>query len=200
MTGPKRVEILEKAAAYRGYSRIDRYRLRHELFAGGMGPEIHRELFERGQAAAVLPYDPRRDEVVLIEQFRVGAHARGDRPWLIEIVAGIIEPGEDPGDVARREAAEEAGCRITDLAPVPDFYTSPGISTEFCHNFIGRTETAGVGGVHGLADEGEDIRVMVEPFEQALAELEAGEIRFSPAAVTLLWLALHREALGRRWT
>ena len=196
---PKAVEVLSREAAYRGYARIDRYRLRHEMFAGGMGPEIQRELYERGHAVAVLPYDPRRDAVVLIEQFRIGAHANGQDPWLTEIVAGIIEDGEQPEDVARREAEEEAGCLIGDLVAGPSFYASPGISTEHVRIFVGRADVEGIGGVHGLAAEGEDIRVTVHSLDDALAMLNAGTILFAPAAVALQWLALNRDEILARW-
>ena len=196
---PRAVDVLSKEAAYRGYARIDRYRLRHEMFAGGMGPEIRRELYERGHAVAVLPYDPCRNAVVLIEQFRIGAYAAGDEPWLIEIVAGIIEDGETPEDVARREAEEEAGCAISDLVAGPSFYASPGISTEHVRTFVGRTDVQGVGGIHGLAAEGEDIRVAVHSLDDALAMLNAGRILFAPAAVALQWLALNRDDVLARW-
>ena len=124
------VEIIERATVYQGYFRVDRYRLRHSLFAGGMSAPIEREIFERGHAVAVLPYDSIRDEVVLIEQFRAGAYAAGRPAWLLEIVAGIIEPGETRETVARRETQEEAGLRsmISPKAPVNVIF-SDGIPT-----------------------------------------------------------------------
>ena len=112
------VEILDKETAFQGYFRIDRYRLRHRLFAGGWSEAITREVFERGHVVGVLPYDPIEDRVVLIEQFRIGAYAAGFSPWLIEIVAGVIEAGEEPEEVARRETLEETGCSVTELMPV----------------------------------------------------------------------------------
>ena len=106
-----RVHILDKTVCYDGFFRIERYRLRHQLFRGGWSREITRELFERGHAAAVLPYDPLLDAVVLIEQFRIGALETPGDPWLLEIVAGVIDkPDETPEDVVRREAVEEANC------------------------------------------------------------------------------------------
>ena len=170
------VEILEKTEAFKGYFRIDRYRLRHRLFRGGWSEEMTREVFERGHAAAVLPYDPDHDAVVLIEQFRVGALAAGRPPWLLEIVAGIIEDDETAEDVARREALEEANCRITDLIPIADYLVSPGGTSESATVFCGRVDSRGLGGIHGAAAENEDIRVLVTPFSEAVELLNAGRI------------------------
>ena len=124
------VDIREKRTVYQGHFRIDRYRLRHRLHEGGWSAEMSREVFERGHAAAVLPYDPIRDEVVLIEQFRVGAYAAGKSPWLVEIVAGIIDPGETPEEVVRREAREEAGLEVGALERIADYLSSPGGASE----------------------------------------------------------------------
>lgn len=193
------VEQIECVRTYDGYFAVDRYRLRHSLFAGGMGQEIVREVFERGHAAAVLPYDPVRDEVVLIEQFRIGAHAGGRPPWLIEIVAGIIEDGETPADVVRREAREEAGCQIGRLEPVGEFIVSPGGSSEIVSIFCGETTAGGIGGVHGLAHEGEDIRVQVVPAAAAFAMVRTGVIYGAPPVIALQWLALNHMDLRQRW-
>ncbi len=195
----QKVEQIECVRAYDGYFAVDRYRLRHSLFAGGMGGEIVREVFERGHTAAVLPYDPVRDEVVLIEQFRIGAYAGGRPPWLVEIIAGIIEDGETPADVARREAKEEAGCQIDRLEPVGDFIVSPGGSSEVISIFCGETTARGIGGVHGLADEGEDIRVLVVPAAAAFDMVRTGAIYGASPVIALQWLALNHADLRRRW-
>jgi ADP-ribose diphosphatase len=115
--GADDLRVIERSVAYRGYVRVERYRLRHRLFAGGWSGEIVREVIERGHAVAVLPYDSVRDQVVLLEQFRVAAHAGGHAPWQTEIVAGIIEDGEDEIEVAHRETVEECGCEPSDLVP-----------------------------------------------------------------------------------
>ena len=122
MTEPhdRKVEIIEKRTAFQGYTRIDEYRLRHSLYQGGMGPEIKREVMERGHAILVLPYDPVRDEIVLIEQFRMGPYVRGDDPWCLEVVAGFIEDGEALEDVVRREAREEAGIELENITHIID--------------------------------------------------------------------------------
>ncbi len=193
------VEIIEKTTPYQGYFQVDVYRLRHRMFDGGWTQPLTRELFERGHATAVLLYDPERDAVVLVEQFRIGAHAAGFDPWLVEVVAGIIEAGEDPADVARREAVEEAGRVITDLEPIGTFFPSPGGSSETLVLYCGRVDSRGAGGVHGLDHEGEDIRVVVLPPDEALARVMATKGANANAVITLQWLALNRESLRARW-
>lgn len=195
------VEILEKTTPFKGYFRIDRYRLRHRLFAGGWSGEMTREIFERGHAVGLLPYDPVRDELVLIEQFRPGAYASpGFRPWLVEIVAGIIEPDEAPEDVARREALEEAGCELRALRPIFDYVASPGGTTHSVKLYLGRVDSAKAQGIHGLADEHEDIRVLVVPFADWPALQRDGRIADACSLLALQWLALNRDAVRAAWT
>lgn len=194
-----RIEVREKTTPFKGYFQIDRYRLRHRKFDGGWTDEMTREVFERGHAAAVLLFDPERDAVVLIEQFRPGAYAAGVDPWLLEIVAGIIEEGETPEAVVRREAMEEAGCTVRDLHPVGTFLATPGGSSETVALFCGRTDSRGAGGVHGLDHEQEDIRVLVLSRREALDRLAAGGVTNMPAVVALQWLALNYTELRRIW-
>jgi ADP-ribose pyrophosphatase len=194
-----RVEVLSRTSAYRGYFRIDRYRLRHRLFAGGMSAPIEREVAERGHAAGVLPYDPARDAVVLIEQFRIGALAAGREPWLLEVVAGIVEPGEAHADVARREAREEAGIAVRRLVLISDLLLSAGALRETFRLYCGEVDAGGAGGIHGLGHEGEDIRAEVVPVRKALLLLRQGRIANAPAVIALQWLALNRRRLRREW-
>ena len=199
MTGLDDVELMGREVVHDGYFRLDRYRLRHRQFAGGLGPVLEREILERGRVAAVLPVDPERDRVVLIEQFRPGAWAAGRDPWLLECVAGVIEPGETAEDLARREAVEEAGCVVTDLVPIATFLTSPGATTETVRLFCGRVDSEGVGGLHGLATEGEDIRASVMPVEEAVALLDEGRIVNAKTIIALQWLARRYPSLKQRW-
>ena len=161
-----------------------------DRFSGDWSHPLVRELFERGHAAAVLPYDPIRDEVVLIEQFRVGALNAPGGPWLMEIVAGIIEADETTEDVVKRESIEEADCIITDLIPLYNFLVSPGGTTESVALFCGRVDTIHAGGVHGASEEGEDIKVHVVAVDTALALLQAGKINSVSAIIALQWLSL----------
>jgi ADP-ribose pyrophosphatase len=193
------VEIVERETVYRGYARVERWTLRHRLFAGGWSAPLSREVIDRGHAAAVLPYDPVRDEVVLIEQFRPGALGAGRDPWVIEIVAGIIEAGESAEALVRREALEEAGCPVDELIPITTCLMSPGILTETIAIFCGRTDARGVGGLHGLDHEGEDIRAFVVSFAAALAMLAEGRIANAIAVIALQWLALNRDRLRAVW-
>jgi ADP-ribose pyrophosphatase len=193
------VELIEKQVAFSGYFRIDRLRLRFPLYEGGMSREVEREVLERGQVAAVLLVDPDRDCVVLIEQFRPGPYAAGEQPWLIEAVAGVIEGGESAGELARREAREEANCEITDLFPIMRFFTSPGASTESVALFCGRVDSSNAGGVHGLEEEGEDIRVLVVSVDEALSLLGEGRIVNAKTIIALQWLASNYDKIKKRW-
>jgi len=193
------VELIEKTTPYQGYFRIDVYRLRHKRFDGGWSQVMSRELFERGHATVVLPYDPVRDAVVLIEQFRIGAYAAGFAPWLIEPVAGIVEPGESPEEVARREALEEANCEITELESIGTVLSSPGGCSEVHHLFCGRVDSEGVGGIHGLEHEHEDIRAFTLTLDTALERLGRGEYNNVSTVMTLQWLALNRDRLKKKW-
>lgn len=193
------VEVVERTVGYAGYTRLERLRLRHRLHAGGWSPVLQREMIERGHAVAVLPYDPRRDEVVLIRQFRVGAWGAGDDPWLVETVAGIVDAGETLENVARRETHEECGCDIEALIHLCTFYTSPGILTETTALYVGITDATRAGGIHGLEHEGEDIEAFVMPWHEASESLRAGRFRDAKVVITLQWLALNREDLRRRY-
>jgi ADP-ribose pyrophosphatase len=159
-----------------------------------------REIFERGNAAAVLPYDPRRDEVLLIRQFLPGAYFGGRSPRPLQIVAGMVEEGESEEDVARREAIEEAGCTIGRLERAHAFLPSPGGSSERVVVFCAEADLSNAGGVHGLAEEHEDIQVEVYSAQEAIQLLDDGKIEAGPAVVALSWLARHRERLLREWT
>lgn len=198
-TAELNVEIVEREACFRGFYALDRLHLRHGLFRGGMGPLITRELFVRPDAVCVLPYDPLRDCVVLVEQFRVGALDKSAHPWLLELVAGMIDKDETPEEVARREALEEAGVALGELRELTRYYPSPGGSDERVHLYVGRCDSAGVGGLHGLAEEGEDIRVLVLPFAEALAALAAGRLDNAASIIALQWLQLNRESLRGEW-
>ncbi|WP_339486924.1 NUDIX domain-containing protein [Pseudomonas sp. EL_65y_Pfl2_R95] len=197
--GPNAVEIVEREACFRGFYSLDRLHLRHQQFSGEMGPLLNREVFLRHDAVCVLPYDPQRDVVVLIEQFRVGAMHKSANPWLLELVAGLIDKDEEPEEVAHREAMEEAGLKLAALWPVTQYYPSPGGSNERVHLFVGRCDSDGVGGVFGLAEEGEDIQVHVWPLEDALDAVKDGRIDNAASIIALQWLALNRAEVRGLW-
>ncbi len=194
------IVISERRTVYKGFFRIDHFRLRHRLFAGGWSPELSREVFLRRNAAGILLYDPGRDEIVFIEQFRLAAHLAGFAAWQLEIVAGIIDTDESAAAVARREAAEEAGLAVIgEVVPIHRFLTSPGGSTETVDLFCGRVDASEAGGIHGLADESEDIRVVVKSSAAAMALLAEGKIENGFTLLALHWFAANREALRRLW-
>lgn len=202
------VEVTRKETPFKGYFSIDRYHLRHRQHAGGMGAEISREIFERGHAAACLLYDPDLDLLVMVEQFRAGAYAAlrspwftdDTSPWLIEIIAGIIEDGETPEDVVRREALEEAGCTVQQLEPICHYLVTPGGSTESVFAFCGRVDASTAGGIHGLDEEGEDIRVFTLPPQEAFAMISDGRIFNSMTMIPLYWFKENHARLRGLWT
>ena len=189
---------------YRAFFGVDERFLRHRRFDGAMSNEIQRGLFRSGPGALVIPYDPARDEVVLIEQWRVGAWVESEtgpdqNPWSIEVIAGRVENGETPENVARREAVEEAGVELKRLEPIGNFLTSPGICDERLYYFVGEADLKGAGGVHGLLEEDEDIRVIKIRFWDAMEGVARGDVTASPAVLSLLWLARNRDRLRAQW-
>ncbi|ASK35468.1 NUDIX domain-containing protein [Alloalcanivorax mobilis] len=194
------VEILERETPFQGFFRVERLTLRHRLFEGGWGAPVKRELFVRPPAAAVLPYDPVRGEILLVEQFRVGALEWRDTPWCLELIAGIADKkGEAVADLVRREAREEAGLAVGEMKRVAHYMPSPGGSNERLQVFVGRADLAGAGGVHGCVDEGEDIRVVVRPVSEINELLQSGRVDNAASLIALQWLLLHRDALDREW-
>ncbi|OYD25526.1 ADP-ribose diphosphatase [Oceanimonas baumannii] len=192
--GRQDMQIVAEENGYKGFFRLLKVRLRHRLFAGGWGPELTRELFDRGHAAAVLPYDPVRDEVVLVEQFRVGAIHHGDSPWLLEVVAGIVENGESEEAVVRREAQEEAGLTLGRLTRAMSYFSSPGGCSERITVFVGEVDATQAATYAGLSGEGEDIRVHCLPRAQAMQWLADGRIDNAASVIALQWLALNRKS------
>jgi ADP-ribose pyrophosphatase len=199
MQSDKAYEIVEETPVYRGFFHVSHFSVRHTLFRGGWSGPIHRELFHRGSCVAVVPYDPWRDTVILLEQFRIGAIKANRDPWLTEIVAGAIEEGESAEEVAHREAEEEAGCKIDDLLRISEFFTTPGGSSEKITLYCGILRSDGLGGVHGLAEEDEDIRVRVVPFDEAWRMVLDNRIESAIPIIGLQWLAMNRADLRQRY-
>ena len=193
------VEIIARETLYSGFFSMELYRFRHRLFNGEMSGEIKREIFERGHAAVLLPYDPVRDEVVLVEQVRIAAYDTSETPWLLEMVAGMIEEGESVEDVARREALEEAGLVVGWTKPVLSYLASPGGTTERSSIMVGEVDATTAEGIHGLADENEDIRVHVVSRELAYQWVEEGKIDNAASVIALQWLQLHYQTLRHEW-
>lgn len=193
-------KIVQHEIVFQGYFRIEKFHLQHEKYAGGWTETFQREIFERGSAVAVIPYDPIQDRVVLIEQFRSGGIGALDKPWMKEIVAGIIEPGESQQEVATRETLEEAGCKILQLEKICQYYVSPGGTTEQCALYCGRVDSEGAGGIFGLDHEFEDILVQAVDMEQAECWLHDGTINSAASIIALQWLLMNRDRLRQEWT
>ena len=183
---------------YDGFLKVDVYRVSHRRF--DCTPlTITRELLERGSSVCVLPYDPSTDRVLLIRQFLIGSHVAGRAPRPLQVVAGMVDPGETDEESVRREAEEEAGCILKRLVVAPAFMPSPGGSSERVVTFCGEADLTDVGGVHGADDEDEDIRVEVVDADVAIALLDEGRIESGPAVVILSWFARHRKRLRDDW-
>jgi len=182
--------INDERPLYRGFFRLDAYTVEHECFDGGK-QTIVREHLERGDAVAVLLYDPVRDAVLLIEQFRIGPAVRRDvardDAWLIEIVAGMLDENEDPETCARRECVEEAGYEPETLQPLGHYYATPGGSSERIYLYLGEVDAdkpCGSGG--GLDEEHEDIRTRWVSRKQAMEWMHEGRINSAPPMLALM--------------
>ncbi len=193
------MEIVKRHTEYRGFFEIQQLTLRHRLYEGGWTESFNRELFMRGLAVVAMLYDPVQDKLVLIEQFRVGALEDKRSPWLLEMVAGIVEPGETPEQVAHREAMEEAGCKIGELIKLHECWTSPGGTNERIIIYCGKVDATDIGGVHGLKEEHEDICVKVVSCDWAFSALEQGIIDNAATIMALQWLQLNRIRLKSQW-
>ena len=196
------IEIVKDETVYQGFYKLSRVQFRHKLFAGGMSEIVTRELLVKGAASAVIAYDPDLDKVVLVEQVRIGAYDphSENSPWLLELIAGMVEQGEQPAQVALRESQEEAGLEVQQLQHCLSVWDSPGGTAERIHLFVGKVDSNKAKGLHGLAEEHEDIRVHVLPRETAYQWLCAGKIDNGIAVMGLQWLQLNYQKLQAQWS
>ena len=185
------VQILSREPLYEGFFKCNKFTITHRLFNGEWSKPLQREFFERGKAAALLAYDKNKDSVILVEQFRFGAMDHPRSPWLLELIAGMIDEGEEAEEVAKREALEEAGLVIEECQFMLNFYVSPGGTTETIDLFIANVNSTNIGGIFGLADEGEDIRVHVVPRKEAYEWVQSGKINNATTIIGLQWLELN---------
>jgi ADP-ribose pyrophosphatase len=189
------VEIIDKKRTFNGFFKIDEYHFRHALFSGGQSDVIVREIFERGDAVAVLPYDPKLNAVLLIEQIRIGALSETKSPWLLEVIAGMTDGSLDYEAVVRKEAQEESGIQLNHVELMLSYLSSPGGTSERIYLYYAETDLSEVGGVYGAPDEGEDIKVHIVPIEQAFALVDNGEIDNAATIICLQWLKLNQDKL-----
>ena len=193
------VEVRQRTTMYEGFFEVQELKIRHRLFEGGWSKPLSRELFVRNPAVGVLLYDPQADIVVLLEQFRVGALEEQTGPWQLELVAGIVEDGEGAEQVAGREAREEAGCVPSLLMPMFEYLVSPGGSNEKMTLYCGIVDSAGLQGIHGLQQEGEDIRLHKLKFASALQEINGGYINNAATIMAIQWLELNKPSVLETW-
>ena len=191
-------EVHQKKLVYDGHFKVTKFELSHEKYSGEKTPTLHRELIARNDAVAVVAYDPETDELVLVEQFRVGA-IREEQPWLIEIVAGLIEIDESPENVSIREMQEEIGCTPIQLQKIGEFYTSPGGIAEWVRLYIARVSVNDINSNGGVEDEGEDIKILVVPASDAEFMLSTGEVRSAIAIIGLQWFVINKENIRKQW-
>ena len=191
------IDLRRFQEVYARYFAVEEFDLRFRRFDGEMSAEVNRAVFVSGDAAVVLPYDPVRDRVLLIEQFRMGAYARGDvQPWLLEAVAGRIDGGETPEEAAVREAREEAGLELRSLIPARHYYPSPAAKGEFLYTFVGIADLPDhAAGLGGLPVETEDIRAHVVSFDRLQSLVDSGEANTAPLLILADWLARNRSRL-----
>lgn len=195
------IEILKEETLYKGFFELKRVQFKHKLFAGGDSGVVTRELLVKGAASAVIVYDPQQDSVILVEQVRIGAYQpnSSQSPWLLELIAGMVEKGEQPEEVALRESKEEAGVEISNLQHCLSVWDSPGGVVERIHLFVGKVDSSQARGIHGLAEENEDIRVHVVSREKAYQWVNEGKIDNSIAVLGLQWLQLNYQRLQHQW-
>ncbi|MFG6666852.1 NUDIX domain-containing protein [Halomonas sp. HNIBRBA4712] len=189
------VTLEKRETLYQGFFRLEELTLRHRLFDGGVSDSMRREIHSRFDAVGVLLYDPQRDALVMVEQFRAGAIDDPRSPWKLELVAGLVEQGESLEQVARRESLEEAGCKVGALTQLHTYYPSPGACNERVTLFCGLVDTRGLGGIHGLDEEHEDIRVHVVSFVEAWRLLGEGRLDNAMSLIALHWLNGQRASL-----
>ena len=196
----KKYEIIHREALFQGYYRVDRFHIRQRLDSGAWSDVFSREVFEGNKnAAVILLFDPQKDKVVLIEEFRAGPMSKGDEPFLIQTVAGVIDSGETAEATARREAMEEAGCEVTEIRKIFDYYPSPGCLGEHATLFVGRIKAPETGSVRGLPEEGEFTRVLVMDAMKAISLLYEGKLHDAATLIAMQWFALNHTDLRSRW-
>jgi ADP-ribose diphosphatase len=195
------VEIERMETGFERFLRLDVFRFRHRLHSGAWSLLRSYDVLRRGPAVAVVLYDPDRDQVVLIEQLRLPALLAGASPWQVEVPAGLVDAGETPATVAIREVREETGLEpVGALIPIQRYLPSPGDSDQSVMLYCARVDSTAAAGVHGLPEEGEDIRVMVRTSAEVEALLDSGMIENGHSVIALCWLVRHRERLRRLWS
>jgi nudix-type nucleoside diphosphatase (YffH/AdpP family) len=192
--GKMGVHVAGVTQPYARFFAVEEYDLTHDRFDGAVSPALRRAVFVMGDAVTVLPYDPQRGKVLLVQQFRAGPFARGDSAcWPLEPIAGRIDAGETPAAAALREAHEEAGLQLRDMHLVASYYPSPAAVSEYLYSYVAICDLPDdAAGLYGLAGEGEDIKTQIITLDDLLARLAAGQLNNGPLILTALWLAQNK--------
>lgn len=184
---------------YQGFFKLNEYQLSHKLFSQKQSKTFTREIFERGDAVVVMLYDPEKDTLLLLEQFRPGVLRANGTPWMLEFIAGMFDDNESPIDVAVREAKEEANIELKpeSIKPIMKYFSSPGGTSECIYLHWATFDSSKVlsGSVHGLAHENEDIMLHLVSRNDALALLATGKISNAATVIGLQWLAINYQRL-----
>ena len=192
-------EILSRENGFRGFLNIDIINVKHKLFRGGWSSTINREVLVREGAVGVLLFDPQRDEIILVRQFRVGLLDKAATPWALELIAGMIEFGEELEEVAFREVKEESNCEVSQLVKICDYYNSPGVSSEKVRLYLGIVDSENMGGIYGLESENEDIEVVVLSYTEAITGLNKGYLANAMSIIALQWLELNKSHILQKF-
>lgn len=196
---PENIQVLKKENLYSKFFKADEYFLKYPRYDGTMSRPVSREVMERGNSAGALLYDPDRDSLVFVEQLRVGVFTAGEYPWILECVAGIVDPGETPEQVIVREAKEEAGVTVTAVEPIVDYFASPGGLSEKLFVFCGRVDIDRLPDFAGLDAENEDIRVVVLSSAEVERMLAEGKFNNALTIIAVQWFVLNKEKLRKKW-
>lgn len=193
------IELGKSERLYDGFMKLDKVSFNHQLFNGGLALNVEREILKRDDAVGVLLFDPVKDAFVMIEQLRIGAYDDVNSPWLLEIVAGMVEPGECFEEVARRESLEEATCDILKLTPIQEYWVSPGGSTEKVMLYLGLVDSSNLAQYAGLEEENEDIKIHKIPKVEMLELLQQGKVNNAMAIIALQWFVINESDLKLSW-
>lgn len=189
------VEVISERNGFSGFFDLIVTRLRHKKFAGGWSGEVEREVFTKTEAAAAILYDPKHDLIGLVEQFRAGCMGSEYGPWCLEVVAGMLEVGEQPDELIVREIKEEAGLTPQRLHKITAYYSTPGACDEKIHVYCAECDLSQAGGIHGLEDENEDILLQVFAADDVFEAMLKSRMNNAATLIALQWLAVHRKQL-----
>ncbi|MBR1777838.1 MAG: NUDIX domain-containing protein [Alphaproteobacteria bacterium] len=193
------IEVIGKEPLYQRFFRVDEYFFKYPHYNGEMSGVVSREVMERGNAAGILMYDPDRDQLVFVEQMRVGVFIANEHPWILECAAGIVDPGETPEQVVCREAREEAGAEVLEIEPIIEYFSSPGGLSEKIFLFCGHVHADQVADFAGLQSEDEDIRVVVMSAEEAEKRMTEGKFNNALTIIAMQWFMMNKANLRKKW-